>query len=151
MQDVKINKEIRDYKEKIVLGIFDLRQAICMGAGIVLAVIMYNILPMPMSTWKLVLCAIPVAPCAMIGFFHYNKMPGEELLLNIIRYYTRPKRFPSVPENSIYDDKVQKYLEDHRKACLADPKPVQEAKKAPKGKTNQKASSKSKRSRRERK
>ncbi len=150
MQDVKINKEIRDYKEKIVLGLFDMRQALCIGIGVALAVITYNLLPMPMSTWKLLLSIIPVIPCAIIGFFTYNKMQGEELMLNVIKFYTQPRRFPSVPENSIYDDKVQKYLENHKKACLADPKPVQDTKKT-KSKTDQKISSNSKRSKKERK
>lgn len=116
MQDVKINKEIRDYKEKIVLGLFDLRQTICMLIGSAIAVVFYFIIPGPLSTPKLLLCIIPALPAIIAGFFTYNKMPGEQLILTWIDFYIRvPRRYPSVSENKYYTKIIKPYLENLEK------------------------------------
>lgn len=107
MQDIKINKEIRDYKEQIFLGIFDMRQTICIFIGGFLCVILYQFIPMPHSIYKILLSGIPMIPLAIIGFYSYNKMPGEELLLRCIDFYIRkPRRYTCTPSNDFYDLKA---------------------------------------------
>jgi len=83
--EVKINKEIRDYSEKIYFGL-SLRQFIFSIFSCIVAVIIYLTLKdkvgKEITSW---ICIIIITPLILIGFVTYNGMKLEELLVVIIR------------------------------------------------------------------
>ena len=69
---IPINKEIRHYQEEIFLGL-NLRQMICSGAAIAVAVAVYlgltPLLGHETAGW---VCIVAAAPIAAAGFFTYD-------------------------------------------------------------------------------
>lgn len=76
----KINKEIRTYREELVLGL-SLRQLICSGVAVGAAVGSYfalrGALGQETVSWVCIVCAAPVAAA---GFFTYDGMTFEQFL-----------------------------------------------------------------------
>ena len=79
-----INKEIRHYQEEIFLGL-NLRQMICSGAAIAVAVAVYlgltPLLGHETAGW---VCIVAAAPIAAAGFFTYDCLTFEKFLLVVI-------------------------------------------------------------------
>ena len=78
--EIKINKEIRTYKETIFFGL-SLRQFICSVLAVVTAVALYfglhEVLGRETVSW---VCIVGAAPVAVAGFFQYNGMTLEKFL-----------------------------------------------------------------------
>ena len=78
--EIKINKEIRNYKETLFFGL-SLRQFICSVLAVGVAVALYfalrNVLDRETVSW---LCIVGAAPVAVAGFFKYNGMTLEQFL-----------------------------------------------------------------------
>ena len=78
--EIKINKEIRNYKETLFFGL-SLRQFICSLLAVGVAVGLYfalrNVLDRETVSW---LCIVGAAPVAVAGFFKYNGMTLEKFL-----------------------------------------------------------------------
>ena len=78
--EIKINKEIRNYKETIFFGL-SLRQFICsvlaVGAAVALYLCLHGILGQETVSW---VCIVGAAPIAAAGFFHYNGLTLEKFL-----------------------------------------------------------------------
>ena len=78
--EIKINKEIRGYKETIFFGL-SLRQFACAVLAVGVAVAVYfglkDLLGRETVSW---LCIVGAAPVAAAGFFHYNGMTLEQFL-----------------------------------------------------------------------
>ena len=76
--DIKINKEIRNYKETLFFGL-SLRQFACSVLAVGVAVGLYfalrNVLDRETVSW---LCIVGAAPIAVAGFFKYNGMTLEK-------------------------------------------------------------------------
>lgn len=76
--EIKINKEIRNYKETLFFGL-SLRQFICSLLAVGVAVALYfalrNVLDRETVSW---LCIVGAAPIAVAGFFKYNGMTLEK-------------------------------------------------------------------------
>ena len=76
--EIKINKEIRNYKETLFFGL-SLRQFICSLLAVGVAVGLYfalrNVLDRETVSW---LCIVGAAPVAVAGFFKYNGMTLEK-------------------------------------------------------------------------
>ncbi|KJF38942.1 PrgI family protein [Ruthenibacterium lactatiformans] len=76
----KISKEIRTYREELVLGL-SLRQLICSGVAVGAAVGSYfalrGALGQETVSWVCIACAAPVAAA---GFFTYDGMTFEQFL-----------------------------------------------------------------------
>ena len=76
--EIKINKEIRNYKETLFFGL-SLRQFICSLLAVGVAVGLYfalrNVLDRETVSW---LCIVGAAPIAVAGFFKYNGMTLEK-------------------------------------------------------------------------
>ena len=76
--EIKINKEIRNYKETLFFGL-SLRQFICSVLAVGVAVALYfalrNVLDRETVSW---LCIVGAAPIAVAGFFKYNGMTLEK-------------------------------------------------------------------------
>ena len=70
--EIKINKEIRTYKETIFFGL-SLRQFICSVLAVGMAVFIYfafhDVLGRETVSW---VCIVSAAPIAVAGFFQYN-------------------------------------------------------------------------------
>lgn len=83
--EVKINKEIRNYRESMFFGL-SLRQFLFSLAAVVVAVVLYFGLSPHVGTeavsW---LCVLGAAPFAFMGFFSYHGMTAEQFLLNWLR------------------------------------------------------------------
>ena len=78
--EIKINKEIRNYKETIFFGL-SLRQFICsvlaVGTAVALYFCLHGILGQETVSW---VCIVGAAPIAVAGFFQYNGMTLEKFL-----------------------------------------------------------------------
>ena len=83
--EIKINKEIRNYKETIFFGL-SLRQFICSVLAVVTAVALYfglhGVLGRETVSW---VCIVGAAPVAVAGFFQYNGMTLEQFLWAVIK------------------------------------------------------------------
>ena len=78
--EIKINKEIRNYKETIFFGL-SMRQFICAVLAVGVAVGLYfglnRIADRETVSW---VCIVGAAPIAAAGFFHYNGLTLEKFL-----------------------------------------------------------------------
>lgn len=83
--EIKINKEINNYKENIFFGL-TLRQFVCSAAAVAIAVGAYfvcvPILGEEAVSWICILCAVPMGAA---GFIEYNGMHLEQLLWAICK------------------------------------------------------------------
>ena len=78
--EIKINKEIRNYKETIFFGL-SMRQFVCAVLAVGVAIGLYFALNQIVSretvSW---VCIVGAAPIAAAGFFRYNGMTLEKFL-----------------------------------------------------------------------
>ncbi len=78
--EIKINKEIRNYKETIFFGL-SMRQFICSVLAVVVAVMLYillhDVLGREVISW---FCIIGALPIAVSGFFQYNGLTFERFM-----------------------------------------------------------------------
>ena len=83
--EIKINKEIRAYRETLFFGL-SVRQFICSVLAVGVAVALYfslsRVLDRETVSW---VCIVGAAPVAAAGFFQYNGMTLERFLLAYIR------------------------------------------------------------------
>lgn len=83
--EVKINKEIRDYKESMFFGL-SLRQFVFSLLAVGIAVLLYFLLKPCVGTeavsW---MCILGAVPFAVMGFFSYHGMTAEKFIINYIR------------------------------------------------------------------
>lgn len=83
--EVKINKEIRNYTESIVLGL-SLRQCFFSILACSIAVLLYFVfidkLGLEITSW---LCIVGAAPFAALGFIRYQGMNAEQILIAAIK------------------------------------------------------------------
>lgn len=83
--EVKINKEIRNYTESIVLGL-SLRQCFFSILACSIAVLLYFVfidkLGLEITSW---LCIVGAAPFAALGFIRYQGMNAEHILVAAIK------------------------------------------------------------------
>ena len=83
--EVKINKEIRAYKENMFFGL-SLRQFTCTIGAVGVAVGIYFLLRKPLGqeivSW---LCIVGAAPIGAAGFFQYNGMTIEKFIVAFIK------------------------------------------------------------------
>ena len=84
--EVKINKEIKNYKEAVFWGL-TLRQTVFSALACVVAVITYfafsGYLSVSVLSW---VCVVSAIPFAAFGFIQYNEMPLETFLYVWFRY-----------------------------------------------------------------
>ena len=91
--EIKINKEIKNYKESIFFGL-SLRQFFCVVISCILAVISYflfkNKLGLEITSW---ICIIVSLPFIFIGFVKYNGMNFEDVIKSFIysKFFVLPK------------------------------------------------------------
>ncbi len=97
--EIKINKEIRDYQESIIMGL-SARQFLFSAAAVAVAVGVYFGLKEPLGSetvsWVCVLAAFPFAA---LGFIRYHGMTAEQFAGAYIRQMSTPKELVFVPSD----------------------------------------------------
>lgn len=98
--EIKINKEIRDYKEGMFWGL-SLRQFLFSLIGVLVSVGIYFLLRSSIGTEAITwACILGMLPCALLGFVRYNRMPAEKLLWAVIKSkLLTPSRLTYKPQN----------------------------------------------------
>ncbi len=130
--EVKINKEIRNYTESVVMGL-TLRQLLFSVAAIVLAAIIYfglhSYVSVDVLTW---IVAIVVIPIAFLGFFKYNGMTAEKFLVAFFKdRFLEPQQM-HVESVNLYKDLTADIVKEHERQGLLTEK-RENVKKDPKG------------------
>ena len=127
---LKINKEIRDFKESIFFGL-SMRQFIFSAFACGIAIFLYftfiDKLGMELTSW---VCMIGALPFAAIGFITIQGMTFERFLIELFRsilLYFNPLVY--VPYNYFYE-LTKKRIEIIRKESMKynDKKSIQDAK-----------------------
>ena len=97
--EIKINKEIRAYRETLFFGL-SVRQFVCSVLAVGVAVTLYfslsRVLDRETVSW---VCIVGAAPVAAAGFFQYNGLTLEQFLWAFIKseiLCAGPRRFDSV-------------------------------------------------------
>lgn len=110
-----INKEIRGYQENIFMGM-DLRQLVCAGAAILVAVAVYffgkDMLGQETASW---LCIVAAVPFAGAGFFRYNNLNFEQFLFAVVESnFIRSGPRVWKAENQIYNNMQERLRTEHK-------------------------------------
>ena len=103
--EVKINREIREYTERIFFGL-SLRQFFFSICACVIAVFLYFILKpyfgIETLSW---VCILGAVPFAVLGFVKYNGMTAEKFIAAWIKSeILTPKKLTFKPINLYYED-----------------------------------------------
>ncbi len=112
--EVKINKEIRDYKESMFFGL-SLRQFIFSLLACITTVSLYFLLK-PMLGTEVVswVCVVGAVPFALLGFVKYNGMSAEKFLVAWIKSeILMPRRLTMRSTNIYYE--LYKTEEDRKR------------------------------------
>ena len=99
--EVKINKEIRQYKENIFFGL-TMRQFICSALACIVAVGIYFITKPIFNNTGTVswLCMAGAVPFALLGFVKYNGMTAEKFFIAWVKSeILTPKKLMFKPNN----------------------------------------------------
>lgn len=121
MIEIRIPKEIKNYREKLFFGL-TLRQCICAGVALLICVPLYifgnRFLPQEMVSWLVILIA---APLMLAGFFRYNDMMFEQFAVEFFyQNFTPQKRVYSY--EPIYMDFRKEYLAEELAAEIEENK-----------------------------
>ena len=115
MIEIRIPKEIKNYREKLFFGL-TLRQCLCAGVALLICVPLYifgnKIMPQEIVSWLVILIA---APLMMAGFFRYNYMMFEQFAVEMYyQNFTPQKRVYSY--EPIFMELREKYLAEELEA-----------------------------------
>lgn len=116
--EVKINKEIRNYTESIVLGL-TLRQCFFSVLACFVAVIVYflfiDVLGLEVTSW---LCIVVAIPFAALGFVSYQGMNFEKILINVWRSFLMSHRQLVFRPYNLYYEILKDYIDNQRKESI---------------------------------
>lgn len=116
--EIKINKEIRNYTESIVLGL-TLRQCFFSIMACIVAVIVYfifiDVLGLEVTSW---LCIVVAIPFAALGFVSYQGMNFERILINVWRSFLMSHRQLIFKPYNLYYEILKDYIENQRKESM---------------------------------
>ena len=91
MIEIRIPKEIKNYREKLFFGL-TLRQCICTALALLICVPLYifgnRFLPQEAVSWAVMVIAVPLM---LMGFFCYNDMVFEQFAVEIVRFMFSPQ------------------------------------------------------------
>ena len=102
--EVKINREIREYTENIYFGL-SLRQFFFSVCAIAMTIILYFISSKYFGKETLSwVCILGASPFAILGFFKYNGMPAEKVIMCYIKSnFLVPRKMKFKPKNYYYE------------------------------------------------
>ncbi len=107
--EIKINKEIRHYKENIFFGL-SLRQFIFSLLACIIAVIIYFTFKPIIDNTEIVswLCIIASVPFVLLGFVKYNGMTSDKFFIAWIKSkILTPKKLVFKPNNLYFNIYMQ--------------------------------------------
>jgi len=92
MIEIRIPKEIKNYREKFFFGL-TVRQCLCAAAALLLCVPLYifggKFLPQEAISWLVIVIA---APLMLVGFFRYNDMTFEKFAVEWLYFQFAPQK-----------------------------------------------------------
>ena len=105
--EIKINKEIRDYKENVFFGL-SMRQFIFSAIACVVAVILYFLLRghLGLETLSWV-CILGAMPFGILGFVKYNGMNAEEFFIAWLKSEILMPKVLFFKSENIYDEMLK--------------------------------------------
>lgn len=117
--EIKINKEIRSYKESIFFGL-SFRQFVCSALAVGIAVGVYfglrNIFNKETVSWLCIICA---APIAVTGFFQYNGLNFEQFLWAVFKSEVLFSGIRLYQSRNLYHELLQEVKKDaHQNAKI---------------------------------
>lgn len=111
MISVKINRDIQQYKSKVVLN-FSLREFLSIVIALAIVIpfhlLLSKYIPKELTSWIEILI---VAPVLLAGFFEYHGMPFERYVIQIIKnefLYPKVRKYVSTDEIYFRREKVKK-------------------------------------------
>ena len=105
--EIKINKEIRDYKENVFFGL-SMRQFIFSAIACIVAVILYFLLRghLGLETLSWV-CILGAMPFGILGFVKYNGMNAEEFFIAWLKSEILMPKVLFFKSENIYDEMLK--------------------------------------------
>lgn len=108
--EVKINREIRNYTESVFFGL-SLRQFFFSICACIMAVVLYfsfsKYFNKELVSW---MCIFGALPFVGLGFFKYNGMTLEELLVAFVVSEILTPRYLKFESDNIYYESLKPYL-----------------------------------------
>lgn len=115
---IKVNKEIRDYTESIVLGL-SAREFIFSALACAIAVGSYflfiNSLGTELTTW---ICMLSDIPFAALGFITFQHMNAEQIVITVWRSFLLSKKHLIDQPFNLYKEIFKDYLNNKKKEAL---------------------------------
>jgi hypothetical protein len=110
---IRIPKDIREYKEKLIAGM-TARNIVCVFLGVVLIAPLIYIavqlnIPMDIMTWGIILIAVPIG---LIGFYQPDNMPFEKFLISTIKFTFGKKQLVFISKNAYDTEKPPEKLSE---------------------------------------
>ncbi len=128
--EIKINKEIRDYTESILLGL-SLRQTIfsilACGVACGLYFLFKERLGTEVTSW---LCMLGAAPFAALGFIKFQGMYAEDIVKMAISSFTLSTRNLINAPFNLYCEILESSIKQSRKESIVHDKKLRKNKKA---------------------
>ncbi len=119
MIEIRIPKEIKNYREKLFFGL-TLRQCVCAGVALLICVPLYifgrNFMPQELVSWIVILIA---APLMLAGFFKYNDMFFEQFAVEFFYFYFFPQKRVYSYE-PVFSDFRRKYITEELQEEMGD-------------------------------
>lgn len=115
MIEVRIPKEIRDFKEKLFFGL-TLRQTICTVIAIAICVPLYfwgkDYMSKDTLNWALLIVSLPLL---LLGFVTYNGLTAEQLFIAWLKMQLNPQK-RLYKQESIYDQIRKDVINEDKKS-----------------------------------
>ena len=109
--EVKMNKEVTEYRENVFMGLSVRKVVWLVLAGIVAICVYFWAKPRLGENITSVLCMVSAVPCILMGFFRRNGLYFDRYILTIFRFYFVIPRFLYFKsENPLYEKYQQKEI-----------------------------------------
>ena len=125
--EVKMNKEVTEYRENVFMGLSVRKVVWLVLAGIVAICVYFWAKPRFGENVTSILCMISAVPCILMGFFKRNGLYFDRYILTVFRFYFVVPRFLYFKsENPLYEkyqrsESVVKNEEKKEKECKNKP------------------------------
>ncbi len=117
MIEIRIPKEITEYKEKFLFGL-TMRKFFSLAIALLICVPLFifgkEFIPEDIVSWIVILIASPILA---FGWFSYHGMNFETFMKHIIRFYTEPQKRPYKELNVFWDSReiiIEEYISKQR-------------------------------------
>lgn len=109
--EVKMNKEVTEYRENVFMGLSVRKVVWLVFAGIVAICVYFWAKPRFGENVTSILCMVSAVPCILMGFFRRNGLYFDRYILTVFRFYFVIPRFLYFKsENPLYEKYQQKEI-----------------------------------------